>query len=216
VATTECAGRHADASDLDGGVALVAVLLLTVLLLVLGTAVVLMADVETTVAANHRDGRVTAHTAEGAIAFAIQELALLDDWTPVLAGGVSSRLAGGFQLPPTVGAPPLEVPAMTTALQQATYGDDAFGTDTPSWRLFGHGVLGTDLPFGGLSAQVFLLTWVSDDVGETDGDPLVDDNGMVVVRARAIGPRRSQCDIQAVIARVAPGVIRRVSWRLIR
>lgn len=216
MATTECAGRHTEAEGRDGGVALVAVLLLTVLLLALGAAVALMADVETTVAANHRDGRVTAHAADGAIAFAIQELALLDDWTPALAGGVSSRLAGAFQLPPTLGAPPLDVPAMTTALQQASYGGDPFGTDTPHWRLFGHGVPGTDLPFSGLSAQVFVLTWVSDDVAETDGDPLVDDNGVVVVRVRAIGARRSQCDVQAVIARVAPGVIRLVSRRLIR
>ena len=216
MATIECVERRTDAEHSDRGAALMAVLLLTVLLSALGTAVALMADVETTIAANHRDSIVVAQAAEGAGAFAIQELVLLDDLTLVLAGRVASRLTGPFQLPPVVGAMPLDVPVMTTALQEDTYGGDPFGANTPRWRLFGHGVPGVDLPFGGLSEQVFVLTWVSDDVAETDGDPLADNNGVVVIRARAIGLRRSQSDIQAVVARVAPGVIRLVSWRVIR
>jgi hypothetical protein len=204
------------ARDSDRGAALVAVLLLTVLLLVLGAAVALMADVETTIAANHRDSVAVARVAEGAIAFAIQELALLDDSTPVLGGGVSSRLAGPFELPRVAGAASLDVVGMTTALQQATFGGGPFGANTPRWRLFGQGVPGVDLPFRGLSDEAFVVIWVSDDVAETDGDPLVDDNGVVVVRARAIGLRQSQCDVQAVLARVAPGVVRLVSWRVIR
>ncbi len=215
-AITEGIARRDHAADADRGAALVAVLLLTGLLSALGTAVALMADVETTIAANHRDGLTAAHAADGAVAFAMQELARLDDWTPALQGSVSSSMAGAFQLSPAAGGTPLDVPGMTTALQQATYGGDPFGADTPRWRLFGHGIPGTDLPFGGLSEQVFVLVWVSDDVAETDGNPFADDNGVVVIRVRAIGLRRSQSDIQAVVESVAPGVVRRVSWRVVR
>lgn len=202
--------------DSQRGAALVIVLLLTVLLVALCTAVALIADADVSIAANHRDGVVLAHQAEGAAAFAVQELALLADWTPVLAGGVSSRLAGAFVLPPAAGGASLDGPGLTSALQQATYGGSPFGADTPQWRLFGRGVPGADLPFDGLSEQVFVAIWISDDVAEVDGDPGADTNDTVVVRARAIGPRRSQCDVQAVVARVEPGVVRRVSWRVIR
>jgi hypothetical protein len=81
--------------------------------------------------------------------------------------------------------------------------------------LFAHGVPGADLPFAGLSGDAFALVWVADDITESDGDPSTDDNGVVVVRARAMGPRRSQADVQVVVARVAPGIVRRVSMRLV-
>lgn len=200
----------------EGGSALVVVLLLGVLLVALGTSAAVLADVETLVASNHRNSLVVRHAAEGAADVVVQELAQAVDWTPVLSGSGSSVLAGTFVLPRSSGGATVDAPTLTATLQQTTYGGGAWGADTPRWRLFAHGIPGVDLPFSGLSDQVYVLVWLSDDIAESDGDPGVDTNDTVVVRARASGPRRSQCDVQLVITRASPGVVRRVSSRLIR
>lgn len=200
----------------EEGTALVLVLLLGVLLLAVGTAVALVADIETMVTANHRDAVRVRYAAEAAGDVAIQELIPLADWTVVLNGTRSSVMSGPFVLPPRAGRATVDAPAATAMIQQESYGGSPWGADTPRWRLFAHGVLGVDLPFAGLPDDVFALVWVSDDIAETDADPFADSNGVVVVRARAMGVRGSQADVQMVIARVAPGIVRRVSSRLIR
>jgi hypothetical protein len=200
----------------ESGAALVVVLLLGALFVALGTSAAVLADVETLVASNHRDSLVVRHAAEGAADVVVQELAQVADWTPALSGSVSSVLAGALVLPRSSGGGVVDAPTLTATLQQATYGGGAWGADTPRWRLFAHGNPGVDLPFPGLSDQVYVLVWLSDDIAETDADPSVDTNDTVVVRARASGPRRSQCDVQLVITRTSPGVVRRVSSRVIR
>lgn len=200
----------------ESGSALVVVLLLGVLLVALGTSAAVLADVETLVASNHRDSLVVRHAAEGAADVVVQELAQAVDWTPALSGSASSVLAGAFVLPRSSGGAAVDAPTLTATLQQATYGGGAWGADTPRWRLFAHGIPGVDLPFSGLSDQVYVLVWLSDDIAESDADPWVDTNDTVIVRARASGPRRSQCDVQLVITRASPGVVRRVSSRVIR
>jgi hypothetical protein len=200
----------------ESGSALVVVLLLGVLLAALGTSAAVLADVETLVASNHRDSLVVRHAAEGAADVVVQELAQAVDWTPALSGSVSSVLAGTFVLPRSSGGAVVDAPTLTSTLQQVTYGGGAWGADTPRWRLFAHGIPGVDLPFPGLSDQVYVLVWVSDDIAESDADPWIDTNDTVVVRARASGPRRSQCDVQLVITRTSPGVVRRVSSRVVR
>jgi hypothetical protein len=200
----------------DEGAALVVVLLLGVLLLALGTSVAVLADVETLVASNHRDSLIVRHAAEAAADVVAQELAQAANWTSALTGSVSSLLAGPLVAPATSGGAVVEAATFTALLQQMTYGGGSWGADTPRWHLFAHGVPGVDLPFAGLSGQVYVLVWLSDDIAESDGDPQVDSNGTVVVRARALGPRRSQCDVQLVLARAAPGIVRRVSSRVIR
>jgi hypothetical protein len=211
--TTEA---HAPGASRDSGSALVVVLLLGVLLGALGTSAALVADVDTLVASNHRDGLVVRYAAESAADVVLQELMQAADWTPALAGGATSVLAGPLVLPRSSGGAAVDAAVLTALLQQETYGGDPWAADTPRWRLFAWGVPGGDLPFAGLSDQVFVLVWLSDDIAETDGDPLVDTNDAVVLRARAIGPRRSQCDVQLVLARSAPGIVRRVSSRVIR
>lgn len=200
----------------DDGSALIVVLLIAVLLVAVGMSAALVADVDVMVASRHRDTIGTRYVAEGAADFAVHELALIDDWTPVVSGARVSVMAGRFILPPTAGGTVVDAPAATTVLQQESYGSGRWGANTPRWRLFARGVPGADLPFSGLSQETFVLVWVSDDVAESDDDPETDGNGVVVVRARALGPRRSRADVQVVVARVAAGIVRRVSSRVMR
>lgn len=213
--TTEVAGDGAGSRP-DEGTAIVLVLLLGVLLLAAGTAVALVADVETMVTANGRDAVRARYTAEAAGDFAVQELMLVPDWSLVLNGTRVSFMSGPLVAPARAGGLPVDAAAATSVIQQENYGGGAWGPDTPRWRLFAHGVPGTDLPFAGLPDDLFALVWVSDDIAESDGDPFLDSNGVVVVRARAMGARRSQADVQMVIGRVAPGIVRRLSSRPLR
>jgi hypothetical protein len=215
MATTDHFGADAG-NRCEEGTALVLVLLLGVLLLAVGTAVALVADIETMVTANHRDVARVRYAAEAAGEVVLQELIPLADWTVVLNGTRSSAMSGPFVLPPLAGRTPVDAPAATAMIQQDSYGGSPWGADTPRWRLFAHGVPGLDLPFAGLPDDMFALVWVSDDIAESDGDPFVDSNDVLVVRARAMGVRGSQADVQMVIARVAPGIVRRVSSRFIR
>lgn len=201
----------------DAGAALIVALLLTVLLLALGASVSLVVDVDTTIAVNQRGAIETSYAAEGAVDLAIEELAVMADWTPALNGSVTSRLMGPAVLPPTAGGAAVDLVGLTGRLQQAEYAGAPWGADTPRWRVYGRGVPGVDVPaLLGLPDNLFAVVWLSDDVAESDGDPFADENGVVVVRARAIGPRSAQADAQAVIARVATGMVRRISSRMMR
>lgn len=202
----------------DDGAALVMTLVASMLLAAIGLSLLLLTDIEATVSASHRDGAEVFHAADGAIDHVVQELALLPDWTPVLSGAVRSRLAGPLVLPAGAGGGAIDAGRLTAEVQQAAYGGAPWGVDTPRWRLFTHGPA-SDLADGaGLpSGRVYVLVWISDDVAERDGNVEADSNGVVVVRARAMGVRRSQCDIQAVVGRTeAAGILRRISWRVMR
>ena len=198
------------------GAVLVAVLLLTVILGAIGLTVSLVVDVEHLMAAYHRDGLRLHHAAEGVADVVVDELAGVADWAPAPGGGTSPRLPGALVLSRALGGGPFDAPAATLALQQAAYSGNPWGVDTPRWRLFGQGVPGSVLPFAGLPDDVYAIVWVSDDVADGDGDARVDSNGVEVLRVRVIGPRRARADVQLVIARVAPGVVRRVSSRTMR
>lgn len=189
----------------DEGAALVVVLLVSALLFTVGLSVVLVADVDTLISGSYRDGVIARYAAEAVGDATVTELAAVDDWTPILAGATSS-FWGSSALAGTV----VDAAAVTTALQAQTYGGTSWGANTPRWRLFGRGSPGDDL-FTGVSPGSFALVWVSDDVAETDGDPFADENDTVAVYVRVWGPGRARADVQRVIRRVEPGVVRLVS-----
>lgn len=201
----------------DAGMVLVLVLTGTVLLASLGLSLLLLTDAEVMAAGNQRDAAVVFHAADSAVDLVVQELALLSDWTPVLTGAARSRLASPLQRPNTSGGGAIDSARLTAEVQQAAYGGRFWGSNTPRWRLFAHGVPGHALGVSGIADDIYLLVWVSDDGAEEDGAPEADENGVVVVRARAMGLRRSQCDVQVVIARTpTPNVVRKSSWRVMR
>jgi hypothetical protein len=119
--------------------------------------------------------------------------------------------------PAAAGRAAIDPEHLTAELQQSAYGGVLWGANTPQWRLFMHGAFAADLAANGVPDHVYVLVWVSDDIEDNDGNPAIDNNGIVVVRARALGLRGSQCDAQAVVARTdSAGVLRRTSWRRVR
>jgi hypothetical protein len=197
--------------------ALVLVMTATVLLASLGVSLLLLTDAEVTAAGNQRDAAVVLHAADAGVDFVVQELALLPDWAPALTGAVRSRLASSFERPTTSGGGIIDASGLTAQLQQSAYGPSVPGSNIPRWRLFAHGVPADVLAVSGVAQDIYLLVWISDDRADDDDAPDADANGVLVVRARAMGVRGSQCDVQVVLARTAtPGVVRKLSWRVMR
>lgn len=201
----------------DAGGALILALALSVLLASIGLTLLQLANIEIAASGNQRDGVEVFHAVEGALDYAIQELALVPDWNGVLAGTTRSRVSGPLRLPAAAGGSVLDEARLTADIQQSAYGGSAWGASTPRWRLFAHGSAVGDVGISGVPDHVYILVWVSDDIAEDDSDPSTDSNDHIVVRARAIGLRNSQRDVQAVIARTeTPGVIRKISWRIVQ
>lgn len=197
----------------DDGLALVLVLTITSVLAAAGLAVLLMVDADVVAAGRHRDAARVLHAAEAALDTAVDELGQISDWGPVLSGAVRSRVQGTLRLP-AVDTGVIDAGRETWDVQRAAFGG-GWGVDTPQWRLFAHGDASGDVPLG--APDIYLLVWVADDVGESDGSAARDTNDVIVVRARAVGVRRAVCDVQAVIARTPhTGVVRKVSSRVVR
>lgn len=203
------APRVSRAAD-DEGVALVMVLLVGALLFTVGLSIVLVADIDTLISGSYRDGLVARYAAEAVGDATVEELASLDEWTPILSGAVTSEFWGTSA---ASGSEAADEAAVTAALQQQAYGAAPWAGNTPRWRLFGRGAPDHDLPFTGLSPGSFALVWVSDDVTETDGDRFADGNDTVALYVRVWGPGRARADVQRVITRIAPGIVRLVAAR---
>ena len=65
----------------------------TALFVVLVGSLALAVLTETAVAANHRDAAHALYAAEAAVEFVLQEIALVEDWTEVLAAPGNRRLS---------------------------------------------------------------------------------------------------------------------------
>jgi hypothetical protein len=198
----------------DHGAALVLVLLTGVLITALGVLVLRVVDVDTSAAAAARDGAVTEHAAEALLEYAIDELARMPDWSPVLGGLVGSRFRDASLQPVSPVAGRLDLVALTASLQAETNVRWAAGGNTPQWRLFASGPLESLAGTLGPPLGPYLMAWAADDEGDADGNPGIDANSTIRVSVEARGRRGSRRLFDAVIARTAtPGVVRLVSWK---
>ena len=85
------------------------------------------------------------------------------------------------------------------------------------WRLYAHGPLSAILPRDPSLGLVRVAVWLADDPAETDGDPLRDTNGVVLLHAAGVGPSLAQRAVQATLRRIAPADrITLASWTLVR
>ncbi len=201
----------------EEGAALVLVLLMTVLAAALAGATLVLTDLEVTTAGNQRDGAETLYAAEAALESALDELSRVPSWTPVLSGGVTSTFLDTTTRPSTMFGGVVDLVAMTTDVQRQTDARGSWGGDHPRWRLFASGPLSALAPVAGAALGTYLVVWVADDVAETDGNPLADGNGVVRVRAEALGRRGTRRAVEAVVARTTQfGVVKLVSWREVR
>lgn len=207
--------RHADSArlPLDQGSAVIVALMVTVLLNALGAGLIALTNTEVTIASNFREGSATYEAAEAAVECAVSDVSKAASWTDVLSGGVISAFRDGTLTPTLESGATLDLMALTASLQSASDAAARRGVDNPQWRLFLYRPLAaiTRSP----DARSYVVAWVADDAAETDNDPLSDTNGVIAMRATAVGRPGMQRTIETILSKSSVGVSI-LSWREIR
>ena len=224
------------------GSALIAVMLVSSLLLVLGGMLVLSSVTEIEIAANVRDAAEALYAADAGLERAVADLAAMADWDAVLAGTMRSSFVDGAPgVRPIPGGQVIDLRVLTNELRcgAPVACDDAamdamtagrpWGRNNPRWQPFAHAPAAS-LGFDGMGGATYLAVWVGDDPAENDGDPWRDgapparvDAGnlenhganTVMVVAMAFGPGGARRTLEATVSRAgvpSPGV-RVVAWR---
>ena len=193
----------------EQGSALIVSLLSTTLLLVLGSALALVAQSESAIAANAPRDAQTLYAAEAALRHAVVDLAALPDWSMALAGGATSTFTdgspGGVR---SAGLVDLDL-TMLGATLNAGAAALPFGANNPQWTLYLWGRAEALLVS---SWPGYVAVWVADDAAEQDDDPrrdggAVDEQGRGVVRLRAeaFDGAASRRAVEATVERTASG-----------
>jgi len=203
-------GRGAADRRLSGrgselGMALVLVLTAMLLLLVAVAGLVLAASAEEQMEASYRRRQEDIGAAEAVLERALQELSGVADWTSILAGASP----GPTDVTPWLsGWGLLDLVDETARLQREQDSRNRWGADGARWRLIWsrpENVTGRRGVHG--------VAWLADDVWDGDGDPLVDRNGVVTVRAEVFGPLKSRVAVLATVVRRGGNAVEIVSWR---
>ena len=186
------------------GTALVLAMTVTLLLAAAGAAAILTARMETLLARSFTHSQQALSVAEGGVSRALQDLSPQPDWTPAL-GGVPSTFTDGSPLAPRQ-LPGGDVVvlccgagSLTSDLQLRGQGGHTWGSSTPQWRLYAWGSAANWLSRPGMSTAFYVVVWVADDLEDGDGDAAIDSNGVILVRALALGPGRARRAVQATI-----------------
>ena len=188
------------------GSALLSVLLLMFLFSAIAFGAVLVIRVEITISDRYRQAGQALYAADAGLAITGAELRALSSWTPVLSGLQPSALSeGAFTGPrnlPGGGSVILCCGAgsVSDRLATATRVSPLPARRAVQWRPF------LWAPFGSLAPEdpalpVFLVVWVADDEEDGDGVATVDANGVVLVRAEAVGRGGLSRTVEAFVAR---------------
>ncbi|MEX2270061.1 MAG: hypothetical protein WD690_01230 [Vicinamibacterales bacterium] len=155
--------------------ALIAALLLAAVMSAALGGLTMIASIERRAAAAHVVGLRLRLAAAGALAVTAEELAVRD-WRDALAGSGSATWRRSLN-------PPVDLTALTQALQRETMIETSHGADTPVWHLFAH-MAWSDVSGHDGGGQT--VVWVADDWSEGDADPSRDQNGLLLVRVAAL------------------------------
>jgi hypothetical protein len=191
----------------EKGAALLIAILTTMLLAGLAASLVYVSTTETLISAAFRHGEETSSAADAALERALLDLDLLPDWTAVLGASAVSFSDGQVQFAAPDGRR-FDLGQLTLQRQResdASYGAQAFGADTPQWRLYAHANLGNILPTGSAHQPAYLVVWVADDGWDGDGNPAADSNQLVLVHAEAYGAGGARRAFEASVGRAAGG-----------
>jgi hypothetical protein len=199
--------------------AVLSALLATVLLMGLGVAIVLLGTTEATLAAHDRTARSLREASLGVMHLAVADLRAQPSWSGVLAEGIApvSALPGRARdgsLTPAApwGGPPLDLRQVTADVAAAA--DTGIG-DAQVWRLYEFARL-PDVAGDGASPW-YVAAWVADDAADGDGDPSIDTNGILAIRALALGPANAKAATAVSVRKTShpggPDVVRILTIR---
>ena len=205
------------------GAALIIALMAMMLLTALGATVFMVSRTETAIANNYRDSQEALYAADAAIERVVQDLLMVPRWNDILANGGSG--VAGVTSSFTVGNPAssITIPAggtvtlntATANLQATTDAENLWGANNPQWRLFAWGPLSELLSTATIDSNMYVAVWVADDPADgaslilPDGNPLLDSNGTLTIRAEAIGVRGTRKTIEVTVARTSGTEIER-------
>lgn len=161
------------------------------LLMGLGVSIVLLGTSEAVLAAHDRTARALREASMAAAHLTVADLRRQPSWSAVLTAGMPPLSAApgravDVSLTPAApwGGPALDLRQLTVDVEAAA---DTGSGDPQVWRLYEFESLSAVVPDGSVSA-IYLAAWVADDLADGDGDPLTDRNGILTVRAMALGP----------------------------
>ena len=207
----------------ERGVAVVIALLMALLVGAIAAALVTLTTTETLISASYRHGREASYGAEAALERGLHDLATMPDWSAGLSappGNVTSSFDDGEVMPRAPDGRTLDLVRLTDDRQRASDvhdGPAVFGADSPRWRLYAHGPVGTLLAAPeaspGLNLPLYFVVWIADDESDGDGNPAVDSNGQILVSAVAFGAGGARRSVESRIARTADGHLRLLAWR---
>lgn len=195
----------------DDGMAVLIALLLAVLLGAIAAALVALTTTETSISLSFRHAQEASHGAEAALERALHDLAAMGDWSVALApppANVTSTFDDGQTVPRTPDGRSLDLSQLTAERQADSdirAGPDIFGADSPAWRLFAHAPLRALMTGDGFDLPLYLVVWVADDEWDGDGNPAVDSNGRILVRAHAFGAGGAERSAEARVGRTGGG-----------
>jgi type IV pilus assembly PilX-like protein len=200
----------------ERGTALIIALMSMMLLTALGAAVVMVSRTETSIANNYRNSQEALYAADAAVERVVQDLLMVPRWNDILAGAVTSSFSdgapGNILLP---GGGRINLTNATAALQSRTDSADLWGPNDPQWRLFAWGPISRLLDTTTIDSPMYVAVWVADDpadgpsAGTADGNPLLDANGTLTIRAEAFGPAGTRKVIEVTVARTSGTEIER-------
>jgi hypothetical protein len=184
-------------------------------MLTLGLGLVVISSAERAIAGNHHAGVETLYAAEALAEYVLTELAGDASWSPALTGERHSAFFEPTSQPTSPWNEGLDLSAMTARVQQQSDAMWSAALDTPQWRVFAAGAFET-LVGSGYAGSMFLTAWVADDTADGDADPGVDSNGIVMIRAQALGLGGLQRTLLIVMRRDEGIGVRLLSWREVR
>jgi len=199
----------------DRGSALLLVLIAAALLSALGAGLVMMGSTEATIASNYRTTAETRYAVEAAAERAIEDLVKIApwSWSGALSGAIPSTFADATTTPVLASNQRIDLVSVTADVQRQSDAAGSWGANSPRWRLFAFGPLSSIAGSGSVQSSAYLATWIADDPAETDGDPLADANGRIMVLAKAFGLFGSVRSVSVTLGRSAPGVVHVLAWQ---
>jgi hypothetical protein len=216
-----CAARWRFPVRSEQGSALLVAIMATTVLLAFGSALLLVAQTETAIAASSLRQARASYAAEAALRQASADLQDLSDWTAALSGVTPSSLTDGSSTTRrSLGRMTVDLAEGTAGLNAASAGLP-FGANNPRWLLYLWGAVDALLPQADWPGYV--AVWIADDAAETDGDPQrdggdADARGRGVVRLHAVafdaaGARRT---VEATVVRSPAGGVRLLMGQAVR
>jgi len=203
------------------GTALIIALMSMMLLTALGAAVMMVSRTETAIANNYRNSQEALYAADAAVERVVQDLLMVPRWNDILSGSTQSGFIDGALTAPK------DLPAggritlccgtgtATGELQAETDAADFWGPNNPRWQPFAWGPVSRLLDTAAIDSSMYLVVWVADDpadgpaAGAVDGNPLLDANGTLTIRAEAFGPGGTRKIIEVTVARTSGTEIER-------